>query len=271
MNSETEYEFLFVVDGVSIDDDQASIVLADNFDAVLSWNRGVHRLAISSSGRGAIDALLNLLPGLTSALPRLKVLRLDPDLVGVSDIAQRTGRTRQSVQLWVAGERNASRPFPLPEGSAGRAPVWRWADVDEWLKPLSLDDHSAWPTRAESTCIDAILLEREPEDVPLPPASSITRVPGASTQEAPSAQAPVSTRGVATAVLSAQETLVRRISLVTGTDLPEWFSRLERGPAFSRREERVVWLADEYGIADRYASAIVREYEVRRGLRLFDS
>jgi hypothetical protein len=51
MSREREYEFLFVVDGVSIDDDEAVAILADAFDSVLSWNRGIYRLAVSGPGR----------------------------------------------------------------------------------------------------------------------------------------------------------------------------------------------------------------------------
>jgi hypothetical protein len=51
--------------------------------------------------------------------------------------------------------------------------------------------------------------------------------------------------------------------------LSEWFTHLESGPAFFRREERANWLADEHGICDHYAVAIVREYEIQRHLRLF--
>jgi len=50
---------------------------------------------------------------------------------------------------------------------------------------------------------------------------------------------------------------------------PGWVRRLESGPAFFRREERANWLADEHGICDHYAVAIVREYEIQRHLRLF--
>jgi hypothetical protein len=63
--------------------------------------------------------------------------------------------------------------------------------------------------------------------------------------------------------------LVTRIPFVTGCELAEWFTRLEAGPAFLRREERANWLADEHGICDRYAAAIVHEYEMRRRLRRF--
>jgi hypothetical protein len=63
--------------------------------------------------------------------------------------------------------------------------------------------------------------------------------------------------------------LIARIPHATGRELREWFTDLESGPAFLRSEERANWLADEHGICDRYAAAIVREYEIRRRLRLF--
>jgi hypothetical protein len=63
--------------------------------------------------------------------------------------------------------------------------------------------------------------------------------------------------------------LIARIPFQTGRELAEWFDRLESGPAFMRRNERVNWLADEHGICDRYAAAIVHEYEIQRRLRFF--
>ena len=65
------------------------------------------------------------------------------------------------------------------------------------------------------------------------------------------------------------KSLIARIPGSTGRELSEWFGHLESGPAFLRPEERANWLADEHGICDRYAVAIVREYEIRRRLRLF--
>jgi glycosyltransferase involved in cell wall biosynthesis len=65
------------------------------------------------------------------------------------------------------------------------------------------------------------------------------------------------------------KSLIARIPRQTGSELAEWFTRLESGPAFLRRDERVNWLADEHGICDRYAVAIVQEYEIRRQLRRF--
>src|SRR6202012_3707381 len=65
------------------------------------------------------------------------------------------------------------------------------------------------------------------------------------------------------------KSLIARIPSQTGRELAEWFGHLDAGPAFFRREERANWLADEHGICDRYATAIVQKHELRRKLRLF--
>jgi len=83
MSHEREYEFLFVVDGVSIDDDEAVAILADAFDGVLSWNRGIYRLAVSGPGRDCREATATLVSYLAVALPGLRVIRLEPELVGL--------------------------------------------------------------------------------------------------------------------------------------------------------------------------------------------
>jgi hypothetical protein len=65
------------------------------------------------------------------------------------------------------------------------------------------------------------------------------------------------------------KSLIARIPFVTGRELSYWFTEVESGPAFLRRDERANWLADEHCICDRYATAIVYEYEIRRRHRLF--
>lgn len=164
MAGEREYEFVLVVDGVSMDDDEAVATLADTFDGVLSWNRGLHRLAVSGTGRDSYEAASRLVSGLMVALPGLRVIRLDPELVGIPDIAQRIGHSRQNVQQWVNGERNGSRPFPAPEGCAGRSLVWRWADVNEWLRSLGVGDGTVRPSREEAARIDVMLLDWSDEN-----------------------------------------------------------------------------------------------------------
>jgi predicted DNA-binding transcriptional regulator AlpA len=168
----TEFEFLFVIGGLSPEDGHATALLTDEFDGVLSHNRGRSRYAVSGTGTGSVDAAAGLVARLTAELPSLRVCYLDPDLVGIPDIAQRTGHSRQNVLQWANGQRNGSRPFPSPEGTAGRALVWRWADVNDWLAPLGLGDGAVRPTRAEATRIDAMLLEQHEKSLHRVTASS---------------------------------------------------------------------------------------------------
>jgi predicted DNA-binding transcriptional regulator AlpA len=152
-----EYEFMFVVDGVSAEDDAAVGVVSDEFDGLLSSHRGVQLLTVSDSGVSAVDAAHRLVVGLRRALPAMRVLRLDPDLVGVPDIAERTSRTRQNVLQWVGGERRKGRPFPPPEGTAGRSLVWRWGEVNAWLREIGEGDEVLAPLREEAHVIDVMV------------------------------------------------------------------------------------------------------------------
>ncbi|HVA10383.1 MAG TPA: DUF4287 domain-containing protein [Acidimicrobiales bacterium] len=260
MTRQSEYEFLFVVDGVSVEDDSFVGIITEHFDGLLSWNRGLHRLAISGTGADAMGACLGLVTEIQALIPGMRILRLDPDLVGIPDIAERTGHTRQNVQQWVNGERNADRPFPPPEGSAGRSLVWRWHEVNEWLRPLGLDDQTLRPTREESVWLDAALIEIDCGQPELH-------------EHAQAWQAAVTSLGPSASAGSAMaptmhKNLIARIPAITGRDLPEWFRRLESGPPFLRCEERAHWLSDEHGLSHGYASAIVHEYETRRRKRL---
>jgi hypothetical protein len=240
-----EYEFLLVVDGVSVDDDRVVADITGIFDGLLSWNRGLHRLAVSSEGADAMEALQRFLRKVTAAIPALRILRLDPDLVGISDIAERTGHSRQNVQQWVTGERNAGRPFPPPEGTAGRSLVWRWADVNGWLKPLGLDDQAMRPTREECALLDVALMEWN---------KRLERG-----QQLPSERR----SGGLHHSPEMHRNLIARVPSVTGRDLSEWFRILEFGPHFLRVSERADWLSDEHGLSRGYAEAIVHEYEVK--------
>lgn len=156
-----EIEFLLVVDGISMDDECAATIIADEFDAIQSESRGLMRLAVSAEGLDPVNALAGLLIKLAQRLPELRVLRLDPDLVGVSDIAERTGRSRQNVQQWVDGERHAEAgTFPAPEGTAGRSLVWRWSDVYAWLsnQDRELVEEERVPSRTDALAIDLFLM-----------------------------------------------------------------------------------------------------------------
>src|SRR5437762_2493686 len=63
----------------------------------------------------------------------LEVVHVDPDeLVWASEIAQRTGRSRQSVDQLIKGQRGPGN-FPAPARHATRNPLWRWSEVEAWF------------------------------------------------------------------------------------------------------------------------------------------
>ncbi|MFB7560127.1 helix-turn-helix transcriptional regulator [Streptomyces brevispora] len=141
-----------------MDDDLAVGVVFDEFDGLLVRHRDTHLLGLSESGDSAIDAAHRLVVRLRSALPQLRLLRLDPDLVGVSDIAERTGRSRQNVLQWVNGERRAEAgAFPDSEGTVGRSLVWRWAEVNAWLAGIGERVGEPGATREDALHIDFML------------------------------------------------------------------------------------------------------------------
>jgi predicted DNA-binding transcriptional regulator AlpA len=248
-SSEKEYEFLFVVDGVSADDDEAVVVLVQSFDAVLSSSAGVHRLAVSGVGVGAVDAAERLVRSVSSAVPTLRLLRLDPELVGVSDIAERTRHSRQNVQQWVNGERWANRKFPQPVGSVGRSLAWRWADVNEWLVAMGEDDGGRRPTLEDYVVINAALMEWNARaDIDGRNSGARSRGRAYSTE------------------FEVHSKLIASIPRVTGRDLSVWLDSLESHlDWWGSPEDELMAFA---GLPYTYAAAIVREYEAKRGNRL---
>ncbi|MFJ8693596.1 helix-turn-helix transcriptional regulator [Streptomyces roseolilacinus] len=153
-----DYDFTFVVSGVDVDDQAAVDALLENCDALLARAGGVDLLSVTGSGESAIEAALTAVSAARGAVPQLRVCRLDRDLVGVHEIAERTGRSRQNVSQWIAGDRKAQgEPFPAPEGTVGRSRAWLWSEVNQWLAAHGLDDGAAYPTRAEMAEIDVAL------------------------------------------------------------------------------------------------------------------
>ncbi|GAA2583140.1 helix-turn-helix transcriptional regulator [Streptomyces tubercidicus] len=154
-----DYDFTFIVTGVTVEDADAVESLFDTLDATLAKAGGQHMVSITMDGPRAVDAALHAATALRECVPGLRVIRLDRDLVGIPEISERTDRSRQNVAQWVAGERKAEHgPFPAPEGVAGRTQVWLWTEVNAWLRKHGMGDTDvAYPSREEMTEIDFAL------------------------------------------------------------------------------------------------------------------
>ncbi len=61
--------------------------------------------------------------------------------------------------------------------------------------------------------------------------------------------------------------LLANVPSVTGRDTKAWFKTLDDGPSFTRFDERVRWLQDEYEISHGMATAIVHENDLQRARR----
>jgi hypothetical protein len=52
------------------------------------------------------------------------------DLVGIAEIAERAGVTKDAVQKW----RQRYADFPQPVAQLAATPVWAWQDVARWIE-----------------------------------------------------------------------------------------------------------------------------------------
>jgi hypothetical protein len=73
----------------------------------------------------------------------LRVIRVEPeDLVTAAEIAERLGRSRESVRLLANGERGTGFPAPVSHVRS-RNRLWRWAEVATWDEKATPDELAA--------------------------------------------------------------------------------------------------------------------------------
>ena len=95
---------------------------------------GSFLLEFDRRSRDLPHALTSALRELLEILPDAHVLRIEEDdLATMADIAQRAGRTPESIRLLVNGSRGPGRFPPAAGRIDARTKVWRWSDVAEWF------------------------------------------------------------------------------------------------------------------------------------------
>lgn len=129
------YTFALLVAGLDVEDDAHCDAyfgagLADSF---LEDRDGLALATFSRTAGSAGAALRSAIEDVERALPTARVLRVDDQLMNLNDLADRLGRTAESVRLLATAERGPGG-FPPPAGVVGKGVrVWRWADVRPWL------------------------------------------------------------------------------------------------------------------------------------------
>ena len=100
----------------------------------MSFRDGVPYLDFDREAKSLREAILSAINNVERADLSSRVIRVEPDeLVTASEIAERTGRSRESIRLLSAGKRGKGG-FPPPlRGMKSRTRLWRWAEVALWL------------------------------------------------------------------------------------------------------------------------------------------
>jgi hypothetical protein len=134
----TEWSFRLILAGVELtDDDLDALYEAGCDDAAFSRERDgrVHAL-FDREAESAERAVLSAIVDVEKARIGARVVRVlsDDDWLTAAEIAERLGRTRQSIGLLVRGARGPGG-FPTPVArQASPNPLWSWSEVAAWFK-----------------------------------------------------------------------------------------------------------------------------------------
>lgn len=127
------HEFTIVATGLSLDD----VEWEDRFyeagcdDALAAMMRGVFVLRFDREADSLEQAIASAMRDVEAA--GASVTRVEPDpLVSASDIAERSGLSRQLISLYANGSRGKAFPRPVACASTTK-PLWSWSEVAAWL------------------------------------------------------------------------------------------------------------------------------------------
>ena len=88
-------------------------------------------LSFAHSAESAQTAILSALADVKHALPFAQLIEVSPDWVGLSDVAEVVGVSRQNIRKLIVTHPTS---FPPPV-HAGSTPIWHLALVLQWLQP----------------------------------------------------------------------------------------------------------------------------------------
>lgn len=133
------YEFSVQVTGLDIENTfQLKQLKSDTITVVPFASDGLIMLDIELAAESPELAFFEFKSFLNKYVSKVKIKRIDLDLVSLSQIAERLDVTREAVRLWATGERR--QDFPVPFTSAGQSLLWAWSDVFDWLTEEEIQD-----------------------------------------------------------------------------------------------------------------------------------
>lgn len=136
------YQFTLIVEGPDLQSDELAeeVFEAGCDDALIGVSDGIQYADVDRKASSLEEAILSAIIDIERVESATVVRIADAGLVTMADVAERTGRTRESVRLLVSGQRGPGGFPPPVTDPRGRYRLWRWADVERWFAVV-LDEH----------------------------------------------------------------------------------------------------------------------------------
>ncbi len=135
MKQHNGYQFTLVLKNVNektphLED---SLYEAGCDDALINYRNGAVYLEFDREAESLEDAVVSAIKNIRSATVDADVASVSPEnLVTESEIAKRLKMGRQTVSLWIKGQRRENFPSPVMRLSE-KSPLWQWHEVVVWL------------------------------------------------------------------------------------------------------------------------------------------
>jgi len=130
------YDFTLILSGRTeiTEEIHDALCTAGCDDALFGSRCGVIYLDFTRAAGSLREAITSAIADVARSGTGLEVVRIEPDeLVTAAEIARRIGQSRESVRLYVLGQRGPGG-FPSPlTGASQKTPLYRWSDVACWV------------------------------------------------------------------------------------------------------------------------------------------
>jgi len=148
-----EHNFTLILNG-DVDAHLEELFEAGCDDATFGEVEGVAYAEFDREAKTFAEALASAVRDIHS-VGGIRVVRIEPDdLVTASEIAERLGRTRESIRLLASGRRGGGT-FPVPASHLrARGRLWRWADVLGWAGASDNDREAAQLVAAVNAALE---------------------------------------------------------------------------------------------------------------------
>lgn len=164
-----EYEFTLKFKLLTADSEPDALVgrLAESGcdDALIGIGApGRIALDFTRDAPSARDAIVSAIRDVKSAIPDAQLIEAGPDLVGLTDVAELVGVTRQNLRKLMVGN-SLSFPAAVHEGSAS---IWHLAHLLRWFQARGLYEDPVKSLIDVSSVTMEVNVAKEAKRLPLP-------------------------------------------------------------------------------------------------------